>query len=385
MIYSVNYMDLTEKINPFNFAKYLIDTGWSIYPTKRKKIKIFQLKKDTGKRYQVTIPLDKIFSDYKYVMYEALETTAAAEGKSIKQVLLFLLNPSADILKIRLDRGDIESGNIFFDDAIRIYENTKKLLAATAQDVLHPKKYHQERMDDSVSDFINNCKFGQTEIGSYIVPVICPFGELDEDEEYKQLSMFSEEERCATSLTRNVTNRVIENISFIKHSIENGEYEKLSSDKAPHTISANFYEALMGLDLDNQETTVEFIAQWSPSVKKNRCRIDRISITHDYYQPINDAVEKMRKNVNRKTKIIGKVKKLESVPDISQRTSGKATIVYLDKNNMKRTISSNLDKENYNKAIKAHSLGSYVEIVGDIRNTGKRNVSIQCETFDVVN
>ena len=56
--------------------------------------------------------------------------------------------------------------------------------------------------------------------------------------------MFSEEERCATSLTRNVTNRVIENISFIKHSIENGEYEKLSSDKAPHTISANFYEAL---------------------------------------------------------------------------------------------------------------------------------------------
>lgn len=52
---------------------------------------------------------------------------------------------------------------------------------------------------------------------------------------------------------------------------------------------------------------------------------------------------------------------------------------------MERIISSNLDKENYNKAIKAHSLGSYVEIVGDIRNTGKRNVSIQCETFDVVN
>lgn len=112
---------------------------------------------------------------------------------------------------------------------------------------------------------------------------------------------------------------------------------------------------------------------------------DWISITHDYYQPINDAVEKMRKNVNRKTKIIGKVKKLESVPDISQRTSGKATIVYLDENDMERTISSNLDKKNYNKAIKAHSLGSYVEIVGDIRNTGKRNVSIQCETFDVVN
>lgn len=169
-----NSADSKEKYSKFNFVKYLTDTGWPIYPTKRKKIKIFQLKKDTGERYQVTIPLDKIFSDW-------------------------------------------------------------------------------------------------------------------------------------------------------------------------------------------------------------------ISITHDYYQPINDAVEKMRKNVNRKTKIIGKVKKLESVPDISQRTSGKATIVYLDENDMERIISSNLDKENYNKAIKAHRLGSYVEIVGDIRNTGKRNVSIQCETFDVVN
>jgi len=45
MIYSVNYMDLTEKINPFNFAKYLIDTGWSIYPTKRKKNKNISIKK----------------------------------------------------------------------------------------------------------------------------------------------------------------------------------------------------------------------------------------------------------------------------------------------------------------------------------------------------
>lgn len=37
MIYSVNYTNLTEKINSFNFVKYLTDTGWPIYPTKQKK------------------------------------------------------------------------------------------------------------------------------------------------------------------------------------------------------------------------------------------------------------------------------------------------------------------------------------------------------------
>lgn len=128
--------------------------------------------------------------DYQDAMYQAIETVAFVEGQSTEQLLLFLLNPNTDILKIRLDRKNIEAGSILFDDAIRVYENAKKLIAATAQDVLHPKKYHQGRIDDAVSQFINNCKFGQTEIGSYVVSVVCPFAELDDAEGYKQLSIF---------------------------------------------------------------------------------------------------------------------------------------------------------------------------------------------------
>ncbi len=35
MIYSVNFMDLTEKISPLAFAKYLKDTGWEQFKSKR--------------------------------------------------------------------------------------------------------------------------------------------------------------------------------------------------------------------------------------------------------------------------------------------------------------------------------------------------------------
>ena len=35
MIYSVNFLDMTEKINPLAFSKYLKDTGWSLYPNKK--------------------------------------------------------------------------------------------------------------------------------------------------------------------------------------------------------------------------------------------------------------------------------------------------------------------------------------------------------------
>jgi len=46
------------------------------------------------------------------------------------QVRLYLLNPNTAIIKIRLEKLGVESGNILLDDAIKLYDNVKKLLAA---------------------------------------------------------------------------------------------------------------------------------------------------------------------------------------------------------------------------------------------------------------
>ncbi len=371
MIYSVNLMDLTEKISPLAFAKYLKDMGWKLFQSKKQYIKIYQYEKNDD-FFQVVIPAEKKLCDYKEAMYRAVATVAEAENKSVEQVLLYLLNPNTDILKIRLEKKDVEAGNILFDDAIRLYENAKKLLAAAALDILHPKKYHQGRMDDCVQKFLSGCRFGQTEIGSYVVSVVCPFAELDENEDYKQLSIFSDEEQCAHSLTRQVTSRVMKNISYIKNRIDNGEMEKLILQDDNGIISANFYEALGGLNLDSDKADVEFIAEWSPIVKNPDGVIDRILLTHDYYQPIETTVEKLKDETNKSTKIIGRIKKLESSPDVQKRKAGKITAVYLDENDKPKTVAVNLNKSEYDKAIKAHERGCYVEIVGEI-SYGKKS------------
>lgn len=374
-------MDLTEKISPLAFAKYLKDMGWEQYQSKRQYIKIFQYEKNDD-FFQVIIPTEKKLNDYKEAMYKAVVTVAEAENKSVEQVLLYLLNPNTDILKIRLEKKDVEAGNILFDDAIRMYENAKRLLAATALDILHPKKYHQGRMDDCVLKFLSSCRFGQTEIGSYVVSVVCPFAELDENEDYKQLSIFSDEEQCANSLTRQVTSRVMKNISFIKNQIDNGEMDKLILQDEDKIISANFYEALGGLNLDSNGADVEFIAEWSPIVKNADCVKSRILLTHDYYQPIETTIERLKDETNKSTRIIGRIKKLESSPDVQKRKIGKITVVYLDENDKRKTVTVNLNKNEYDKAIKAHERGFHVEIVGEI--SCGRNASMTCESFAVI-
>lgn len=380
MIYSVNYEELTENLNPLAVVKYLKDTGWTLFPTKKDYLRVYQLDFESD-FYQVIVPMDKHLSDYRPAMNKVVTTISEAENRSFEQVFLFLLNPNTDILKIRLDRPDIESGNILLDDAINTYENAKKLLAATTLDVLNPKIIHLGRNDNAVAKFLSNCRFGQTEIGSYIVSIICPFAKYDETSGFQQLSIFADESQSSKSLTRQVTTRVMRNIATIKKRIDAGENPiKVNSDPND-IISINFFEALNGLNLNFENTHLEFTAEWSPIVKNLTPVENQILLTSDYYQPIESAINQLKDTENKATKIVGRIKRLESAHAIEKRKTGKASIVYLNDDNKARTVTAELEKIDYDQAIEAHLQGKYVEIIGDLSSNSK---TIQCQSFNVL-
>lgn len=370
MIYSINFLDMTDKLNPIAVAKYLSETGWNHYTSKRNDIKIFQYI-DGDIFEQVTIPIDKALRDYNIAMYSAVEKIALIEKKSVEQIMLYLLNPNTDILKIRLDKRDIEMGNILFDDAIKLFDNAKKLMAATALDIINPKKIHFGRIDESVQKFLTQCRFGQTEIGSYVASVVCPFAELSEEEGYKQLSIFSDEEQCANSLTRKVTNKIMSNVSFIKQRIDEGDINSLINTQGETLISSNFFEALNGLNLETENTIVEFTAEWSPTVKLNRSDVKNIRISSDYYQPISTVIDKIKETTNKTTEIIGRIKGLDAPPLVDKREYGMVTVVYISDDDKAKKIRVKLNKGDYDNAILAHQQGKVVKVMGELNDKPK--------------
>lgn len=378
MIYSVDFFTMTENLNPLAVCKYLDETGWECIPLKRNNIKIYQYKrKDIFE--QVNVPISKELIDYKQAMYNVVKTISDIEKKSVEQIMLYLLNPNTDILKIRLSKQNIESGNIMFDDAIRLYDNAKKLLAATALDIINPKKIHYGRIDEPVQSFLNQCRFGQTEIGSYVVSVICPFAELSDTDEYKQLSIFSDEEQCANSLTRKVTNKLMDNIAYIKNQIDNGEEKVLSNEDV--RISSNFFEALNGMNLQSENMFIEFTTEWAPAVKRNRSINNHIKISNDYYQPIKNVIDCIKDKTAKRTEIIGRIKQLSASPIVDKRKDGKIVVVYIDDNNKAKSITVNLQKEDYENAVKAHQYGKTVKVIGDLE--GKNRLKMNNTTFFV--
>ena len=87
MVYKIDYSELASSINPIAFAKYLRDTGWVQFDTKRRDIRNFQ--KETHSFYQVTIPMEDSLADYKEALYEACKRVAECEGRFLEQLYLY--------------------------------------------------------------------------------------------------------------------------------------------------------------------------------------------------------------------------------------------------------------------------------------------------------
>lgn len=383
MIYSVDFLEMSAKINHVVLSKYLKDLGWSEFETKRKDVKVFQLE-NREHFFQIDVPLDKNFADYKYAMYRAVNTLSEVTGHSVEQVVLELINPISDIIRIHISNPHMDDGSIAIEDAVNLYENAKKLLMATAMDITSPKEIHYGRPDDIIQEFIGNCRFGQTEIGSYVVSVVSPIATVSNGE-YEQLSIFCDRDQCANSLTRRVSNKLISSINFVKSSIDDGNFssETLLCQEDVGCISVNFLEALNNMSLYKSETDLGVSIRWAPTITHNRLPYNQVKISHDYYEPINAYILKYKEEVSAEKTFTGKISALQSAESRERRKKGKVTLVYFVDDEKVAKATATLTESDYEKAIEAHKYGKLVRIRGNL--TGTHRKTINNASFEVLN
>ena len=380
MIYSVDFQEIAGRISYVELCKYVSDLGWNLYAGKTAAgLKIFQ-KIQNGIVYQIKVPCNRDFSDYPEAIYKAVSTIAEIEGKSVEQIILELLNPLSDIIRVRHIGSDVENGSILIENGINLYENAKKLLTNAALDILSYKKIYKGRTPEGVAEFISRCRYGQTEFGSYVISLVCPFVKVDNNE-VQQLSLFSDEEISAYSLTRKVTNRVIESIEKIKDTIDKGEDLSGVIESMQNPISVSFLDSLTNLNISTEDSALEVSVKWAPTVKLNRASISKATISHDYYAPLKTIVEKYKsEDASTSISIEGRIGKLVASPNIEDRTTGQAQLVYIDENSHAKKITLDLGKEEYDLAIHAHSEGRTVRANGEI--SGKKMINVALDVLE---
>lgn len=379
--------DILKAVSELKFTElqaYLRNTGWSRIEAQKQSIALFQ-KQSGNSFFETLLPLSKDYADYSYRIVDVLENIAQAENREIHQVLTDLSIPPGDTVRFRVINRDTVGGTISFLEGFNLLESAKKALFTTACDIVQPEKYHKRLGLKGAQQFIEECRLGQTEKGSFIASVICPFVNQSLEDKAQQLSIFNQAEEFKQSLTRKVTLRLMSSLAEIKNAIDRGEENRIVELEGENIISGNFLESIVELNSTKETTEVEIITNWSVFAEEQPQVAKSIKFSNDYIPVLENIITKIKpSDKGFEDDFVGKISLTKADPDIHSRTEGEIILNYIigdeEKVSKARVI---LNNEDYDKACEAHKQGKSVKIRGKLVTVG-RSKTIENPSFEIV-
>jgi hypothetical protein len=368
----MNAQSIQNLIKPLtiNILKaYLVSQGWTQILHKNQ---IFIYEKGDE---SLLLPSSNHFADYTERIYDVIEFLAHTEKKDIISFVQDLLLDPCDVIRFRIVHNEADSGTVPLDAGFNFLESAKKILFITACDLVQPEKYHKRLSLKGAQQFINNCRVGQTERGSFILPIICPFIENDKEEKPRNLSLY-QKDLIPNSFTRKVTNRLMWSLSFVKSCIDSDELDKVIDLEGEQMISSNFLESIIDLLSILEKIDTEISASWSPFNTFDQKLPQKLKISSDYLQPIEAISSKIKKSSEEDIEDIfyGKISQCKANPDSHNRTEGEITFNFLYDEEKVLKAKILLKNEDYNHAINAHLEGKTVQIKGTLKTYGRTKI-----------
>ncbi|WP_448790858.1 hypothetical protein [Bacteroides graminisolvens] len=316
--------------------------------------------------YVALIPLDKEFSDYYRVMRDTLQSIASFEKRSIEALVSRILNPSYDIQKWRIANSYTSDGKIPFFSMADTIEKIKDVLATAYLDTLNPTIFHRKVYTTEVNKNISEYSFGQTEIGSYILNILCPLGDY-------QYTLFNPTEQ-EIPLNRKVNMRLLSSIDNIQKELGNNNNNKVDEDVDQGLYSVNFLDALVDIYDETRDSEMNIIVDWCKDVKfVNEVPISSIKLEPIFMEKVNFIAEKYRPKNEEDTykTFYGKIYKMNANPNIESREYIQISLMVIGDNLKKLNIQSRLNYETYYSVVRtAFESGANVRLSGLFRNTG---------------
>ena len=170
-------------------AEYLVKRGW--FEKKgvgRGLVRVFEYQ--SNKLIQARFPAIADLDDYEKVTIEGLETVAEQERRSFAALFNDILFFSDDVLEIREAATESLNGTISLRRAGDMLSGIKSSLASAAMLEIEPKPFYVKQQRADVTTFISQCRFGQTQRGSYIMTVSCPLNAMPQESRLNENTLF---------------------------------------------------------------------------------------------------------------------------------------------------------------------------------------------------
>lgn len=311
---------------------------------------------------QLQIPMDREDPAFLDAMLDVIERLSELESRSASAILEDLLSSDADVLRVRVVSRDAEDGQLTLTADVELRQSTRRALLSAACSVVHPAPFHPRLSRTEPDALLAACRAGQTEIGSYVVKVICPLHALDETLDLQEPKPF----------TRKVTEHLMVATSGLVGSIERSSVDEfLDAQLERPLVSANLCEALLQMQPDRDAGQVVLSTTWAsdPHVRPPAVEVvpDRVVIKAEYLPEIERAARILRPptTAERDEEFVGTVETLDGMVGDDGRRAGEVVFSLLSPDGETIRARANLNAEQYEEASRAHQGGrTYVAVRG---------------------
>lgn len=365
-----------EGISITLFSRYLTSKKWS-NPSNLKQMSLWYNPEKTD---GISLPLnEKDNPNYLRHIWNALNDLSDIEKRNIEQIINDILVDYEDKIYIRVQDKSVKDGTIPLEDGVLLFENAKQFIHSIALSAKSPKvNYKANEGGKSVKEFMDNVRLGQTSIGSYIIELSYPV----ENIQSKQIE--NAEFSSSFSFSRGVTHNLLKSISKLKEAVENFDRDPtIFAPLITDGVSYNLCNALAGLSGTNKQRKVEISLKAGEIIDQHLNKDFMIQFSSNEIGIVDIAAKFYREEFTLPTvDLIGTIVSNTS----SHLEQGGFILLSTSVQNKNRTIRVDLNAEQYQMALKAHSEGKKARYIGSKLYINKNKGRLQTlTTFSILN
>lgn len=166
--------EMLETLQPDAVQAYLRARGWEDVGTEGPSARVYA-KPELGSASELLVPTKPSARDYGRLTGILVDRIAFVEQMARAAVIQDLSFAGYDVLRVRIVEAD--DGSLDLEKIVVVVKEARAALvaaaAATAAGV--PRKNYTGRQHESVGAFVDRIRVGQTERGSFVVPLLSPY------------------------------------------------------------------------------------------------------------------------------------------------------------------------------------------------------------------
>jgi hypothetical protein len=337
-------------------------------------------------RRQLVFPMDDSLSDYSESVYRALLKLAEIQNQTPNQILNDIRCFADDVLRYRIDSPRQLNNGIPFAFAGNIMDAVRRLFLSAISMAQTPKIVYNRLAPNEGFSLLSALRFGQTEQGSFVLRVECPVFALENSDSG---TLFSDGDNA--TLIRKTTVSIRRGLQELVTAIEKDNLDQIINEaKSSETpiISANFCEALAGLQDEELKNSVDLSFIWANTLPlpSHEERFSNVRIQHDYFPKIYEVARSLRPSQHEVTDtFIGTVEKLHGETNDSQRREGEVILSLFTKEGTTISAKVLLSEEDYAKAVEAHQQGlAYIQVNGKLKPGRQPKTLAEAKNFTLL-